>query len=289
MKGNLKISPNKFKSKIKFNLPHPYVCKICNKELKSIPGLASHLKNAHTLDYGKYLKTFYDFDVEALNKEWESHREERQVKRINSLKKCADKIRGVPLKNRMSVDQYKNFRKNMKGVFSKEWYVNKFGDTKGIIEYEKRSKNLSKKTHWIKFNKENKQNWSKISQELFWKIYESIQFNFKNIYFGELNHEYSCAIHNCNFDFVVKDNKKIIEFNGDKFHANPKLYKNTDIPLKFIGRTSQDIWKFDELKIENVKSKGYDLKIVWESDYIENKEQVLKDCINFIMNYGKNS
>ncbi len=35
--------------------------------------------------------------------------------------------------------------------------------------------------------------------------------------------------------FVVLDNKKIIEFNGDKWHANPKTYKENDIPMRGIN------------------------------------------------------
>lgn len=38
-------SKKKFKSKVKVKIDAPYICKICGKELKSIPGLASHLKN----------------------------------------------------------------------------------------------------------------------------------------------------------------------------------------------------------------------------------------------------
>lgn len=51
---------------------HHIFCKICGKELKSIPGLASHLKNQHDcMSYVDYLKNYYQIDVDILNKEWE--------------------------------------------------------------------------------------------------------------------------------------------------------------------------------------------------------------------------
>ena len=132
-----------------------------------------------------------------------------------------------------------------------------------------------------KFNKINKQNWSKISQEIFWKIYEQINDKYEHVYFGELNHEYGCET-NHNFDFVVKDVKKVIEFNGDKFHANPKLYKAYDIPLSFLKLYASEIWENEKIKLSKARKNGYDIKVIWESDYLKNKEQIILECINFI-------
>ena len=99
-----------------------------------------------------------------------------------------------------------------------------------------------------------------------------------------MNHEYSCGVANNNYDFVVLDNKKIIEFNGDKFHANPNKFKSSDIPLKFLKKTSEEIWLLDKIKIEKAISNGFDVKIIWESDYLKNKNQILLECIKFILN-----
>ena len=64
--------------------------------------------------------------------------------------------------------------------------------------------------------------YSKISQNLFWQVYSKIEGKYEKVYFGELNHEYACET-NRNFDFVIKDIKKVIEFNGEQFHVNPNL------------------------------------------------------------------
>ena len=65
---------------------------------------------------------------------------------------------------------------------------------------------------------------SKKSQELFWKLYKRLNLKDKNVYFSELNHEYGCET-NKNFDFVWKDKKKVIEYNGNIWHANPHLFE----------------------------------------------------------------
>ena len=39
------------------------------------------------------------------------------------------------------------------------------------------------------------------------------------------------------------------------------------------------------MKIQNEKAsqKGFDIKIIWESDYNKNKEETLKNCLDFLL------
>jgi|AntAceMinimDraft_18_1070375.scaffolds.fasta_scaffold05553_9 hypothetical protein len=261
---------------------HDFKCKICNREFTGGTYLINHLKT-HNIEIKNYLLKYYDIDINKINKEWEKGSEERKIKKYAGLKKCAEENKGIPFKERLGEKRYQEFMKSMNGVFTKDWYIFKYGNEEGLDKYKERSKKLSKNSYWNTYNKENHQNWSKISQELFWEIYNRI--NKTMVYFGELNHEFSCGIRSTNFDFVVVDNNKIIEFNGDKFHANPKLYKKDDIPLKFIGTSAKEIWEYDKSKNRKAKDKGYDIKIVWESDYIKNKEKIILECIDFINEY----
>jgi hypothetical protein len=98
-------------------------------------------------------------------------------------------------------------RNPMYGKSVYDIWIEKYGKEVADEKYKKYKQTLSDTSFWHKFNKINKQNWSKISQQMFWKIYEQISDKYTNIYFGELNHEYGCET-NQNFDFVVKDNKK---------------------------------------------------------------------------------
>ena len=277
-----KKSKEKIKSRIKISLERPLYCKICNKEIKSESGLASHIKNQHdNLSYYEYLKMYYNIDVKNLNKEWDDGREERKNCGYIKTKKNNLKLNLSP-KDRMNEDQYKKFRESMNGVYTLEWFIKKYGDEMGEIKYQERSEKISKISHFRKYNKENHQNWSKSSQLLFWDIYNIVNKNFEKIYFGELNHECSGGSR-FNFDFVILDNKKVIEFNGDNFHANPNKYNENDIPLKFLKKTAKEIWKQDEIKINKAKEKGFDVKIVWESDYLKNKDGILLECIKFLL------
>lgn len=173
--------------------------------------------------------------------------------------------------------------KSMKGrTWTLGWFIEKLGKTKGEKAYKERSEKIRKTTYFKVLNKIGKNNYSKISQTLFWGIYNEIKNKYSNIYFQELNHEYGCKT-NSNFDFVIDDAKKVIEFHGDKFHANPKLFKETDCPNPFNKKlSSKDIWLYDAEKNQLATKNGYEIFIIWESDYLDNKSYCLNECLNFI-------
>jgi hypothetical protein len=277
-------SKEKITSKIKIDISTE--CKICNNTYKSISGLCSHILNKHSgKTYQEYLLEYYNIDLIKINDEYlknvELNKEQGNLNRIIGTKKYFQENKGKSKRELMGEERWLKFKESMKGVFSKEWFIKKYGDEIGIQKYEERSKNISKTTSFRNMNN-NKNNWSNISQDLFWNIYKIIEHKYTKIYFGELNHEYSCGVQNHNYDFVVLDNKKIIEFNGEKFHANPDKYVESDIPIKFINKTAKEIWEFDENKNNKAINKGFQIKIVWENEYYKNKEKIILECINFI-------
>ena len=79
-----------------------------------------------------------------------------------------------------------------------------------MVKYEERNTSISKTSYFRIFNKTNRKNYSKKSQKLFWELYNNLFLQNQKIYFGELNHEYSCGM-NTNFDFVMPEKKKIID------------------------------------------------------------------------------
>lgn len=232
-------SEEKITSKVKIDISTD--CKICNRQFKSIPGLCSHLSAAHSgKSYVNYLSEYYNIDIINLNNEY-NKKEELNIdinkeKQLAGLKKHSESIKGKTVKERLGEESYTKFRESMKGVFTKEWFIKKYGEEIGLQKYDERSKNISKTSYFREYNKINKNNWSKVSQELFWEIYKNIEHKYEKIYFGELNHECSCGVLSHNYDFVILDNKKIIEFNGDKFHANPNKFEENDIPIDFMKK-----------------------------------------------------
>jgi very-short-patch-repair endonuclease len=172
----------------------------------------------------------------------------------------------------------------MKGTFTINWFIDKYGREVGIKKYKERCAKISDNNGFREYNKMNKNNYSKISQTLFWEVYNQIScLKNERVYFAELNHECSCGLYSRNFDFVILDRRKIIEFNGDIFHANPNMFKEFDCPNPYDNTmTSSIIWEKDKKKIESIVSKGYDVLIVWEDEYNTDKSGVINKCIAFV-------
>lgn len=84
--------------------------------------------------------------------------------------------------------------------------------------------------------------------------------------------------------YDIRYQNKIIEFNGDFWHANPKKYS----PEQKVGhpgkptRTAQEIWDADQEKINVARNNGYEVMVVWENDWHMERERVLLECRTFL-------
>lgn len=81
------------------------------------------------------------------------------------------------------------------------------------------------------------------------------------------------------YDIALND--KIIEYNGDFWHANPNVYDET-FYNKVSKMSSKEIWKKELHKEKVAINNGYKILKVWESDYKQNKEKVVAECISFL-------
>jgi very-short-patch-repair endonuclease len=168
-------------------------------------------------------------------------------------------------------------------TFSKDICIEKWGYEKGIDIFNQRTKKWQESL----FNNGNiKGGYSKVSQELFFEINKIIEGNFK---FALFNSELCIRKDQKNYyyDFTDIDNKLIIEYNGDQYHANPNKYNENDCPHPYYrdgSLTSVDIWKKDDFKLKLANKNGYEVLVVWDSEYKKNKELIIERCINFLLN-----
>lgn len=90
-------------------------------------------------------------------------------------------------------------------------------------------------------------------------------------------------------DFVVEDEKFVIEYNGTYWHMDPRVYVGSDFNPS-MKKTAQEVWEKDAKKLEVYGEHGYTTIVVWEEDYQKNKDQCfndLKDRIERIIERGK--
>ena len=167
-----------------------------------------------------------------------------------------------------SFNEAKEKLKERQDTSSLNSFVRRYGEKEGVKRWERRTEK------WLKSFKKN--NFSKISQELFWNIYEKIN-NKENIYFATLkdnkidnsgkNNEYRLKLKK-NYilpDFIDLNQKKIIEFDGDYWHLNSLKDKERDKQIEECG-----------FKILHIK----------ESNYRKNSKYETEKSINFLI--GKN-
>lgn len=161
---------------------------------------------------------------------------------------------------------------NKKKAITLENLVGKYGEELGKQKYLARIR-----THSVYY--------SKVSQRLFWRIYGRISEDDKLCcQFGEKGGEFWICTEDGYrfFDFVIPSIKFCIEFNGDIYHANPKLYGSADIARGRPGfcRVAQDLWDRDKIKNAALSALGYEILIVWEKDFAECDDLVVERCVD---------
>jgi hypothetical protein len=172
-------------------------------------------------------------------------------------------------------------------TFSKEICIQKYGEKEGLKIFTERQNKWSKS---LSTGGNLKIGYSKISQDLFNVLLETYDIdNRNNIYFATHNKEYK--LDKCEseggiwlYDFTDINNKKIIEFHGDMYHGNPKKYKATDYPHPFRKTiTAQDMWNKDKRKLNVAIEEGFDVLVIWDSEYRwGNKQEIINKCIAFL-------
>ena len=72
-------------------------------------------------------------------------------------------------------------------------------------------------------------------------------------------------------DICIIDKKIIIEFFGNYWHCNPLFY-SYDYYNKKKQKFAHEIWQEDKIRTEKLVKQGYKVIILWENDYMKDKE-----------------
>jgi len=170
-------------------------------------------------------------------------------------------------------------------TFSLEKCIEKYGEEEGKKRFTERQ---NKWLNSLLTNGNLVIGYSKISQELFYKLLENYDIKERDeVYFATHNKEYKLEKEDGGiwlYDFTDLKNKKIIEFHGDMYHGNPKKYKADDYPHPFRKNiTAQEMWDKDKRKMDVAIEEGFDVLVIWDSEYRwGNKKEIINKCIAFL-------
>jgi len=194
------------------------------------------------------------------------------------------------IKNNLSLDKfilrygekegnrrYKVHCKTMSRNSTLPGYIDKYGPEEGSKRYNQKLLNVA-----VGLSKAFKGGYSTISQELFWNIFELVANN-RSCMFAERSDKEFFLHDNVNHKMYFYDFKydnKIIEFNGEYWHANPNKYNASDI--LYSGRTAFEIWERENAKLQFTREQGYEVLIIWEGEFEADPKGETDRCIEFL-------
>lgn len=91
------------------------------------------------------------------------------------------------------------------------------------------------------------------------------------LYGGQKN----APIHGWCCDYVNHNQMIVIEFFGDFWHHNPRLYESSFVN-RLTKRSSQQVWDRDARKLAELRELGYEVIVIWEFDWRTDKNACMK-------------
>ena len=215
-----------------------------------------------------------------------------------SIYLAINKSKGITLENlQKKYGKEEGYKRRVKFVsncvVTLEKMTNKYGDEEGGKRYNK----------WRDAFYGNGSAVSKISQKLFWAIYNRLPDKWKEkCKFGEHKYEFNCydkAFKRSYFyDFVIKDLNICIEYNGEHCHVNEKLkeldvvaWENWKSPYRDAKSRDEQI-EYDKIKkqflYDNYGIKTYYVWNKWYSKLGDKAvEIILRDIEKRILDYER--
>lgn len=81
-------------------------------------------------------------------------------------------------------------------------------------------------------------------------------------------------------DFIYKN--KVIEYYGDYWHCHETMFPDENTFNRSIKMTAKEKRQVDQLRIDSIIQAGYQVLIIREHEFIENKERELEKCLQFL-------
>ena len=213
-----------------------------------------------------------------------------EIQRARSLKNnnhTSNKNVEYWLKKGLTEEEAKLKISEIQSTFTLAKCIEKYGEIEGQKRWKQRQEKWQKSLHE---NGNLHIGYSNISQELFNEILKCYSDDEKDyVFYATKNREYSLK-NKCNnyyyaYDFTDLNRRKIIEFNGDIYHGNPKIFKEDDKPNPFYPDiTVKELHLKDEEKMLLARDNGFNTLTIWESDYRNDKNKIIEQVLNFINN-----
>ena len=280
-------------------------CELC--DFTSISSLISHITRKHSIDMADYRSKFPASKVQKSTPKAIENNSKSQKKRLEDPEKLSKFLerRSFPseikhwTKKGLSLEEAKEkvfeFQKaqnqksntpEIKLRFSKMYSGN--SNPMSLINIAKRNgistEDASKLTpcygrsgelHPMFGKKHSNEALKKIGQHINHSGRSKAEHSLSNLLIEAYGGKKNAPVFGWSCDYVNYEKKIIVEFFGDFWHHNPKKYDVNWIN-PFTKRSSSLVWERDNRKIKELCEQGYEVVVIWESDWRADRETQLK-------------
>lgn len=178
-----------------------------------------------------------------------------------------------------SEDESIELLKERQTTFTLDKCIAKYGKDDGIKIYNDRQEKWKKKV----FNKDTCicKGVSNSSKLFIKDLLNNLDIELINIAKHDKNEKFISDKNGKHYKYDFTIGKKIIEYNGDFWHCNPNYFQE-DFLHPVIKLTAKEIWMNDKNKLDIAELHGYEVLVIWESDYIKTQDEILNKCIKFL-------
>lgn len=221
------------------------------------------------------------------------------MKKGYSEEEAKNKVSEIQKENSKKSLQKGNIRENSN--FCKEFWIKRgFSEEEAVENIRKRQRDLSKRSSKFLGHKRTDEEKIKISKSMKKRIdsygraewakhfgtfngKSKAEVSFYNYVKDHINDKVKANVIIGNFVVDVLLENKVIEFNGDYWHANPILFSHDHVFRFDKNRKliAAEIWNKDEERKKYIESLGYGMLVIWENDWNKNKIE----CIEKIKKY----
>ena len=153
-------------------------------------------------------------------------------------------------------------------------FIKNYGSEVGQVRYKQYLDKLSHRSYK-----------SQISQQLFRALDNRISSEVFKFQSKDGQKYIRCGQNSYFIDFYCPKTKLGIEFYGSYWHADPIRYKYQD-QIRFPGgiELAKQIWQKDHSRLKQILSSEQinDILVVWESEYLQNKQKIIQKCTEFL-------
>ncbi|BEH88500.1 hypothetical protein [Klebsiella phage phiKp_21] len=193
--------------------------------------------------------------------EFKEYNSRRSVTLKNLIKRHGEEI---------GLEKWNEYCDRQRYTTSLDYFIETYGEIKGTEKYESYIEVVSKN---IKYCFKNK-----IVSNLENEVRNEIEkyFSTESQYIIETDMKcYSSA-----FDIYIPSKELLIEVHGDYWHMNPKTH-NPSYINPTTKMSAKQKWHLDKVKVGFANKNGYDVIVIWESDWKTDKDNIMENIIKY--------